>query len=80
MLSTMSSEKISEYMIYNKIDGIGDEKLVFMVAQLTALLSNVNGGKAKIADFIPIHQNKKVSIIDKIKAVFSGSGRNQPNS
>lgn len=75
MLSKLDSAEISEYMAYDRLDCINNEKLVFMLAQLTALTANVNGGKTKIDDFIP-KREKPVSVLDKLKAVFGGPRRN----
>lgn len=72
MLEKVDSNLISEYMAYDSIVGIGNERLIIMLAQLTSLLANVNGGKTKIKDFLVNQERKEVSLIDKIKAVFSG--------
>lgn len=79
MLSKLDSAQISEYMAYDRIESLRNDNLVFMLAQLTALLANVNGGKSKISDFIPkVH--KPISVMEKVKAVLSGSRRNKFNS
>lgn len=75
MLEKLDSEDISEYMAYDRLEPIGGEKEVYMIAQLTALLANVNGGKTKVSDFIP-KPAKPISVIDKIKAAFNGARRN----
>lgn len=74
MLETMSSAQLSEYQMYNKIEGFGDDRLTFMMAQITSLMMNLKGGKTKPVEFIPtVKVPEKVSIMDKIRKVFSGS-------
>lgn len=80
MLESMDSALLSEYMAYDRVDGFGDEKIVFMLAQLSSLTANINGGKTKVSSFMPPERTKKIPVIDKLKAIFNGSRRNKPSS
>ncbi len=75
MLKGISSEKLSEYMAYDRVAMIDNEKIIYMLAQLTALTANQNGGKFKVSDFIPEHK-KTEPLMDRIKAALSDSRRN----
>lgn len=58
-------------MAYHELHPFSHEIPMFMMAQLSALTANMNGGKARVEDFMPIKKEKKsVSVIDKIKAIF----------
>lgn len=72
MLEKIDSPLLSQYMAYDRLTGLDNEKLEFMIAQLTALTANIAGGKNKVSDFLPV-KTKPVSVIDKIRMVFSGS-------
>ena len=75
MLSKLDSAEISEYMAYDRLADIDNEQITVMIAQLTALTANINGGKTKVEDFIPKWKSNQPTVMDKIKAVFGGSAR-----
>lgn len=72
MLNKISSSDINEYMAYDELEGFGNDKIIFMLAQLTALTANLKGGKSKVSDWIPSAPKPSQSLSKRLRTAFRG--------
>ena len=60
---SMDAREFAEWLAYDKMDPIGDERQEYMLAQIPYIFALVNAGKKgrkiKLSDFLPKHGPKR---------------------
>lgn len=84
LLERMSARELAEWMIYDEIDPIGQERADWRAAMQASTAANLLGGKKgkryKPADFMPKFESRRPKSAGGLMAAFMAATQSDPSS